>query len=59
MKEFVLQSVSSGTKVNALEASFVHSPIGENVDWRLSATIAPCHVTVLSHYSVAFRVWNL
>ncbi|KAF6156504.1 hypothetical protein GIB67_011305 [Kingdonia uniflora] len=41
------QSVSSEHKVNALVASFVRSPIGENVDWRLSATIAPCHVTVL------------
>ncbi|OVA16691.1 Peroxin/Ferlin domain [Macleaya cordata] len=41
------QSVSSEKKVNALAASFVNSPLGENVDWRLSATIAPCHVTVL------------
>ncbi|KAM2018735.1 hypothetical protein ACFX1T_021631 [Malus domestica] len=41
------QSVCSEKKVNALAASFVHSPVGENVDWRLSATISPCHVTVL------------
>ncbi|KAK1307197.1 hypothetical protein QJS10_CPA10g01575 [Acorus calamus] len=41
------QSVSSGSKSNALVANFVRSPVGENVDWRLSATIAPCHVTVL------------
>ncbi|KAF7837665.1 putative vacuolar protein sorting-associated protein [Senna tora] len=41
------QSVSSEQKVNALAASFVHLPIGENIDWRLSATISPCHVTVL------------
>ncbi|XP_057959044.1 uncharacterized protein LOC131151699 [Malania oleifera] len=41
------QSVCSEQKVNALAASFVHSPVGENVDWRLSATIAPCLVTVL------------
>ncbi|XP_058093613.1 uncharacterized protein LOC131239768 [Magnolia sinica] len=41
------ESVSSETKVNALAANFVHSPIGDDVDWRLSATIAPCHVTVL------------
>lgn len=41
------QSVCSEQKVNALTASFVHSPVGENVDWRLSATISPCHVTVL------------
>ncbi|XP_062178337.1 uncharacterized protein LOC133883124 isoform X2 [Alnus glutinosa] len=41
------QSVSNEQKVNALAASFVHSPVGENVDWRLSATISPCHVTVL------------
>jgi len=26
----------------------VYLPIGENIDWRLSATIAPCHVTVIS-----------
>lgn len=37
----------------------MHTPIGENVDWRLSATIAPCHVTVLFHHSIAFSVWNL
>ncbi|XP_010266663.1 PREDICTED: uncharacterized protein LOC104604129 isoform X2 [Nelumbo nucifera] len=43
----LLQSVSSEHKVNALAASFVYSPVGENVDWQLSATIAPCHVTVL------------
>ncbi|PRQ39555.1 putative vacuolar protein sorting-associated protein [Rosa chinensis] len=41
------QSVSSEQKANALAASFVYSPVGENVDWRLSATISPCHVTVL------------
>ncbi|CAJ1940745.1 unnamed protein product [Sphenostylis stenocarpa] len=41
------QSVYSEQKVNALVANFVHLPIGENIDWRLSATIAPCHVTVL------------
>ncbi|KAM1609645.1 hypothetical protein ACFXTN_020154 [Malus domestica] len=41
------QSVCSEKKVNALAASFVHSPVGENVDWRLSATISPCYVTVL------------
>ncbi|KAK1259991.1 hypothetical protein QJS04_geneDACA015489 [Acorus gramineus] len=41
------QSVSSGSKSNALVANFVRSPVGESVDWRLSATIAPCHVTVL------------
>lgn len=41
------QSVCSEEKMNALAASFVHSPVGESVDWRLSATISPCHVTVL------------
>ncbi|RAL47445.1 hypothetical protein DM860_013410 [Cuscuta australis] len=40
------QSVCSEQKVNALEASFVHSPSGENVDWKLSARISPSHVTV-------------
>ncbi|MED6115945.1 hypothetical protein PIB30_095545, partial [Stylosanthes scabra] len=42
------QSVYSEQKVNALAASFVYLPIGENIDWRLSATIAPCNVTVLT-----------
>ncbi|XP_071698618.1 uncharacterized protein [Rutidosis leptorrhynchoides] len=41
------QSVSSQKKLNALAACFVYSPVGENLDWRLSATISPCHVTVL------------
>ncbi|XP_043709636.1 uncharacterized protein LOC122658659 isoform X2 [Telopea speciosissima] len=41
------QSFISEKKVNALAASFVHSPVGENVDWLLSAKISPCHVTVL------------
>ena len=41
------QSVSSTRKENALVASFVHSPVGENVDWRLSATISLCHAMVL------------
>ncbi|KAG2314342.1 hypothetical protein Bca52824_017464 [Brassica carinata] len=40
------QSVSSERKTNALMASFVKSPIGENIDWRLSATISPCHATI-------------
>ncbi|XP_047337153.1 uncharacterized protein LOC124940662 [Impatiens glandulifera] len=43
----IAQSVSSEQKVNALSATFVRSPVGENVDWRLSAMISPCHVTVL------------
>ncbi|ONK67151.1 uncharacterized protein A4U43_C06F16540 [Asparagus officinalis] len=41
------ESVISGKKVNALEATFVYSPLGDDVDWRLSATIAPCHATIL------------
>jgi vacuolar protein sorting-associated protein 13A/C len=40
------QSVSSEQKENALAASFVQSPVGENLDWSLSATTSPCHVTV-------------
>ncbi|GKV06822.1 hypothetical protein SLEP1_g18658 [Rubroshorea leprosula] len=43
----LVQSVCNERKENALTASFVHSPVGESVDWRLSATISPCHVTVL------------
>ncbi|KAM7259519.1 hypothetical protein ACFE04_015260 [Oxalis oulophora] len=41
----LVQSVGSEQKINALTASFVHSPVGENVDWRLSAAISPCHAT--------------
>lgn len=44
-----LQSVVSEQKVNALEASFIQAPSGENVDWRLSARISSCDVTVLGH----------
>ncbi|XP_015161501.1 uncharacterized protein [Solanum tuberosum] len=40
------QSVISEQKVNALEASFTQAPSGENVDWRLSARISSCDVTV-------------
>ncbi|KAK6930330.1 Vacuolar protein sorting-associated protein 13, DH-like domain [Dillenia turbinata] len=43
----IAQSICSEQKVNALAASFVHAPTGENLDWRLSATISPCHVTLL------------
>lgn len=32
--------------MNALAASFVSSPAEEDVDWKLSATISPCYVTV-------------
>lgn len=35
--------------MNALQATFVHRPADESVDWRLSATISPCHVTVICH----------
>ncbi|KAL2906378.1 putative vacuolar protein sorting-associated protein 13A [Bienertia sinuspersici] len=41
------QSVSSEQKENALVASFVRSPGGEEVDWKLSAAMCPCHVTIL------------
>ncbi|XP_074383059.1 uncharacterized protein LOC141724723 isoform X2 [Apium graveolens] len=40
------QSGYDEQNLNALDASFVYSPLGENVDWRLSATISPCHATV-------------
>ncbi|XP_015087740.1 uncharacterized protein LOC107031055 isoform X1 [Solanum pennellii] len=40
------QSVVSEQKVNALEASFIQAPSGENVDWSLSARISTCDVTV-------------
>ncbi|XP_031479692.1 uncharacterized protein LOC116250249 isoform X3 [Nymphaea colorata] len=43
----LVQSVSNEKKVNALAATFVYSPSEKDVDWRLSANIAPCHVTVL------------
>ncbi|XP_038986983.1 uncharacterized protein LOC103722332 isoform X2 [Phoenix dactylifera] len=41
------ESVVSERKTNALEVSFVHAPVGEDLDWRLAATTSPCHVTVL------------
>ncbi|KAL7618287.1 hypothetical protein Lser_V15G01600 [Lactuca serriola] len=41
------QSVCNKQKANALGASFVYLPAGENLEWRASATISPCHVTVL------------
>lgn len=34
--------------MNALAATFVSSPGGESVDWKLSATISPCYIMVLS-----------
>ncbi|CAM9004161.1 unnamed protein product [Rhodiola kirilowii] len=40
------ESTNSKQKENALAASFVYSPVKENVDWKLSATISPCHVTL-------------
>uniref|UniRef100_A0A175YPS3 Uncharacterized protein n=1 Tax=Daucus carota subsp. sativus TaxID=79200 RepID=A0A175YPS3_DAUCS len=40
------QSGCDEQKVNALAGTFVYLPIGENVDWRLLATISPCHATV-------------
>lgn len=51
-----LQSVSSEQKVNALVANFVSLPAGENVDWRLSATTSPCHVTVISLSLIIFHL---
>lgn len=48
-------SVVSERKSNALVASFVHAPLGEDLDWKLSATIAPCHVTV-SLYKIVILV---
>ncbi|GMH18990.1 hypothetical protein Nepgr_020831 [Nepenthes gracilis] len=51
------RSVCSEQKENALAASFVHSPLLENVDWRLSATVCPCHVTVLLESYHRLRVF--
>uniref|UniRef100_A0A7N0UXF0 PH domain-containing protein n=1 Tax=Kalanchoe fedtschenkoi TaxID=63787 RepID=A0A7N0UXF0_KALFE len=42
----IAESVSSKEKENALTANFVYLPVGENVDWKLSAIISPCHVTL-------------
>ncbi|KAF3669670.1 hypothetical protein FXO38_07472 [Capsicum annuum] len=53
------QSVVSEQKVNALEASFIQSPSGENVDWRLSARISSCDVTLsmlLAHVLGVFGI---
>uniref|UniRef100_A0A0D9VFX1 C2 domain-containing protein n=1 Tax=Leersia perrieri TaxID=77586 RepID=A0A0D9VFX1_9ORYZ len=41
------QSVISEGKSNALDVSFVHAPVGMDLDWQLVAKISPCHVTVL------------
>ncbi|WOL14400.1 hypothetical protein Cni_G23180 [Canna indica] len=41
------ESIVSEREANALDGSFIHAPIGEGVDWRLTAAIAPCHVTIL------------
>ncbi|XP_059076567.1 uncharacterized protein LOC131042467 isoform X2 [Cryptomeria japonica] len=42
----LIQSVSSEKKEYALATAFVYHPIGETIDWKLSATMAPCHVTI-------------
>ncbi|WOK99786.1 hypothetical protein Cni_G08498 [Canna indica] len=41
---FYTKSIVSEREANALDASFIHAPIGEGVDWRLTAAIAPRHV---------------
>lgn len=41
-----LQSVSRQGRDHALAAKYVQSPFEENLDWKLSATMSPCHVKV-------------
>lgn len=51
-----MQSVCSEQKLNALAAHFIYAPVGENVDWKLAATISPCHVTVIPWFALHFLV---
>ncbi|WOK95816.1 hypothetical protein Cni_G04523 [Canna indica] len=48
------QSIVSEREANALDASFIHARIGEGVDWRLTAAIAPCHVTLLTKITMKY-----
>lgn len=41
-----LQSVSREGRDYALSATYVQSPYDENLDWKLAATMSPCHVKV-------------
>lgn len=41
-----LQSVSREGRDHALSATYVQSPYDENLDWKLAATMSPCHVKV-------------
>lgn len=50
-----LQSVSREGRDHALAAKYVQSPYDENLDWKLSATMSPCHVKVYCvHFSIQF-----
>lgn len=41
-----LQSVSREGRDYALASTFVHLPFEEDLDWKLTATMSPCHVKV-------------
>lgn len=42
----LIKSVRREGKDQALTAYYVHHPLRENLDWKLSATVSPCYVTV-------------
>lgn len=46
MLSSLVQSVSREGRDYALAATYVQSPFDENLDWKLSATMSPCHVKV-------------
>ncbi|CAM6102066.1 unnamed protein product [Calypogeia fissa] len=43
----LIESVSRAGRDHALTTTFVYCPLDEHLDWKLSATMSPCHVTVL------------
>ncbi|XP_024384462.1 uncharacterized protein [Physcomitrium patens] len=42
----LIESVSREGRDHALSATYVQSPYDENLDWKLAATMSPCHVKV-------------
>lgn len=51
-----VQSVSREGRDYALSAIYVQSPYDEDLDWKLAATMSPCHVKVSWLYSVFLAV---
>ncbi|KAL3679175.1 hypothetical protein R1sor_022131 [Riccia sorocarpa] len=42
----LIESVSREGRDHALTTTFVYSPMEEPLDWKLSAAMSPCHVTI-------------